>query len=99
MDGTLIEEYSSATNEMRTTWNDLKNDGIIRAISTGQSEKEMDIRLLRNGLDLPEYSMNDQGTIIKDKLTNNIIKKNIVPTEPVKKIVEEITQNAVGDIM
>ena len=85
MDDTLIKAYGEPTPATRDFWNSL-NGKVIRVIATGQSVAKTCTNLSKFGMELPEFVIADQGTVIFDTKTGKTIKEFVLPNEEVYEV-------------
>ena len=65
MDDTLIKHYGNVSERIRDLWNYLsKQEENCLVVATGQSYTKVTEKFLANGLNLPDYIVSNQGTVI-----------------------------------
>ena len=88
MDDTLIRAYGNPTDVIKNCWNTLSDEEIIRIVATGQSVAKTMTNFSKNDMNLPEYIIADQGTVIYNTTNNSVIKEFTLPNEEVSDVLK-----------
>ena len=88
MDDTLIKAYEQPTPETRDFWNTLK-ESTVRIIATGQTVAKTMNNLSKSNMDLPEFIIADQGTVIYDTVNSRTIKEFVLPNDEVYEVLKQ----------
>ena len=90
MDDTMIEAYGKPTKEVKKLWNEIsESSDIVTVVATGQQYTKVKSTFLANRLALPSYITADQGAVIYNTKTNEILKSFWLPCDEVLPIVTE----------